>query len=146
VSKAPFRPSEPTRYILRPDFHCLGCETNEQAFPNSTLASHLGPLISSENLYCSLPPSPSPSASSQPFQPPPPRRRSSLLKLFSHDSTSWSAPTDPPHLMLAAALASDRAKPLEREVQKMRLIKSRRELRLMKAAADFSADAHTQVN
>jgi intermediate cleaving peptidase 55 len=47
--------------------------------------------------------------------------------------------------MLAAALASDRAKPLEREVQKMRLIKSTRELRLMKNAADLSADAHAKV-
>ena len=47
--------------------------------------------------------------------------------------------------MLAAALASDRARPLEREVQKMRLVKSRRELRLMKDAADLSADAHAKV-
>ena len=48
--------------------------------------------------------------------------------------------------MLAAALASDRARPLEREVQKMRLVKSRRELRLMKDAADLSADAHAKVS
>ena len=47
--------------------------------------------------------------------------------------------------MLAAALASDRARPLEREAQKMRLVKSRRELRLMKDAADLSADAHTKA-
>jgi intermediate cleaving peptidase 55 len=47
--------------------------------------------------------------------------------------------------MLAAALASDRAKPLEREVQKMRLVKSTRELSLMKDAADLSADAHAKV-
>ena len=48
--------------------------------------------------------------------------------------------------MLAAALTSDRAKPLEREVQRMRLVKSRRELRLMKDAADLSADAHAKVS
>jgi intermediate cleaving peptidase 55 len=48
--------------------------------------------------------------------------------------------------MLAAALASDRAKPLEREVQKMRLVKSPREMRLMKAAADLSAEAHAKVS
>jgi intermediate cleaving peptidase 55 len=48
--------------------------------------------------------------------------------------------------MLAAALTSDRAKPLEREVQRMRLVKSRRELGLMKDAADLSADAHAKVS
>jgi intermediate cleaving peptidase 55 len=47
--------------------------------------------------------------------------------------------------MLAAALTSDRARPLEREVQRMRLVKSRRELGLMKDAADLSADAHAKV-
>jgi intermediate cleaving peptidase 55 len=47
--------------------------------------------------------------------------------------------------MLAAALASDRARPLEREVQKNRLVKSKRELGLMKDAADLSAGAHTEV-
>ena len=47
--------------------------------------------------------------------------------------------------MLAAALASDRAKPLEREVQRMRLVKSPRELELMKDAADLSASAHAKV-
>lgn len=47
--------------------------------------------------------------------------------------------------MLAAALASDRAKPLEREVQRMRLVKSPRELGLMKDAADLSAAAHAKV-
>jgi intermediate cleaving peptidase 55 len=48
--------------------------------------------------------------------------------------------------MLAAALTSDRARPLEREVQRMRLVKSRRELGLMKDAADLSADGHAKVS
>ena len=47
--------------------------------------------------------------------------------------------------MLAAALASDRAKPLEREVQRMRLVKSAKEMALMKNAADLSASAHAKV-
>lgn len=53
--------------------------------------------------------------------------------------------TDPPHLLLAAALAGEKAQPLEREVQRLRLVKSKTELGIMKRAADISAAAHRRV-
>ena len=120
----------------------------DEAYLNTSLSTYLPSFLRAEHLYCSLPPSPSPSQSSQPFHPPPPRKRSSLLKLFQHDlstSTGLGSEKDPPHLLIAAALASERARPLEREVQRLRVIKSARELDLMKRAADVSADAHTKV-
>lgn len=121
-------------------------DTGTQAYPNYSLGSLLSDALRAEHVYASLPPSPSPSASSQPFQPPPPRRRSSLLKLFTDPSSSSSSTTaDPPHLLLAAALASEKAKPLEKEVQALRMVKSPAEIRLMKRAADISAEAHTCV-
>ncbi len=48
--------------------------------------------------------------------------------------------------MIAAALAGEKAKPLEREVHKLRSVKSRREVGLLKVAADLSAEAHTKVS
>jgi intermediate cleaving peptidase 55 len=48
-------------------------------------------------------------------------------------------------MLLAAALASEHAKPLEREVQRLRMVKSKNELGLMRRAADLSAEAHTRV-
>lgn len=47
--------------------------------------------------------------------------------------------------MLAAALASEHAEPLERKVQALRLIKSDAELKLMADAAGISARAHAKV-
>lgn len=47
--------------------------------------------------------------------------------------------------MLAAALASERAKPLERHVQSLRLIKSPAELALMQRAGELSGAAHASV-
>ncbi|ORY28643.1 putative X-Pro aminopeptidase [Naematelia encephala] len=118
----------------------------DEAYPNTLLSTYLPSLLSHSNIYCSLPPSPSPSAASQPLSLPiPKRRRSSLLKLFSPPSTDGLSNDDPPHLQIAAALASERAKPLEKEVQKFRLIKSLAERRLMRKAADLSSEAHTQV-
>jgi len=126
-----------------------------QAKTNDTLPSYLSTILRETNVYASLPPSPSPSSSSQPFHPPSPRKRSSLLKLFtpsafSSSSSSDTTPTwsdrDPPHLLIAAALAGDRAKPLEREMQKIRVVKSKAELRLMKIAADISSEGHAKVS
>lgn len=98
-------------------------------------------------VYASLPPSPSPSASSQPFTPPPPRRRSSLLKLFSPPESKEPvfARGDPPHLMLAAALAAEAAKPLERPLHALRVRKSPAEIKLMARAAQISGRAHAEV-
>ena len=53
--------------------------------------------------------------------------------------------SDPPHLLLAAALAGEKAKPLEREVQRLRLVKSQVELEIMERAADISAAGHRRV-
>lgn len=53
---------------------------------------------------------------------------------------------DPPHLLIAAALAGGKSRPLENEVQRLRVVKSEKELRLMKKAADMSAAAHTEVD
>jgi intermediate cleaving peptidase 55 len=53
--------------------------------------------------------------------------------------------SDPPHLLLAAALAGEKAQPLEREVQRLRLVKSKVELGIMKRAADISAAGHRRV-
>ena len=127
----------------------------DEAFSNTSLAQFLPSLLRSEYVYASLPPSPSPSPSSQPFQPPSPRKRSSLLKLFSPslDSTASSSTgssilgsaSDPPHLLVAAALAGERAKPLEREMHKLRVIKSPAEIALMQRACDISSAAHAEV-
>ncbi|KAK4685533.1 intermediate cleaving peptidase 55, partial [Tremellales sp. Uapishka_1] len=120
----------------------------DEAHPNISLSTFLPSLLTSRPaVYVSLPPSPSTSPSSQPLQPPTPRRRSSLLKLFSSDSTASTSTSksDPPHLILSAALASSHARPLEREVQRLRMVKSERELRLMKRAGDMSSDAHAKV-
>lgn len=125
--------------------------TPSQAYSHAELSSMLPSYLSgAAHVYASLPPSPSPSASSQPFTPPPPRRRSSLLKLFSPVESKNADPNpfvrgDPPHLMLAAALASEHAKPLERAVQQLRVRKSPAEIKLMKRAADLSAAAHASV-
>lgn len=122
--------------------------TNLQAFPNTRLAELLpGYLSKAKHTYASLPPSPSPSASSQPFTPPPPRRRSSLLKLFSPPESTEPVfqRGDPPHLMLAAALASEHTKPLERAVQALRVRKSPAEIELMARAAQISGRAHADV-
>ncbi|WRT65859.1 uncharacterized protein IL334_002810 [Kwoniella shivajii] len=121
----------------------------DEAHPNTSLSSFLPSLLSvspGQSIYASLPPKPSPSASSQPFQPPSPRRRSSLLKLFSSSSNSTELnPTDPPHLLLAAALSSEHVLPLEKPIQKIRMIKSTLELKMMKQAAEISSHAHTKV-
>ncbi|WVQ85581.1 hypothetical protein IAT38_007747 [Cryptococcus sp. DSM 104549] len=122
----------------------------DEAYPNDTLSSHLPTILSPSSttpIYASLPPSPSPSPSSQPFHPPSPRRRSSLLKLFSPTAFSSSDihPTDPPHLAVAAALSSELASPLEKHMQKLRMVKSPVELALMKTAADISSHAHGKV-
>ncbi|TXT08674.1 hypothetical protein VHUM_02802 [Vanrija humicola] len=118
----------------------------DEAFPSHELPGMLPGFLHGPDVYASLPPSPSPSASSQPFTPPPPRRRSSLLKLFSPEKAGSSfADGDPPHLVLAAALASEHAKPLERPIQALRVRKSPAELRLMKAAAEMSSRAHREV-
>ncbi|OXG34856.1 xaa-Pro aminopeptidase [Cryptococcus neoformans Bt120] len=122
----------------------------DEAHSNTSLSSFLPGILSSGTIYASLPPSPSSSPSSQPFHPPSPRRRSSLLKLFSHStfsssSTSEFLPSDPPHLLLAGALSSERATPLERHIQKLRIVKSPIEIQLMKKAADISSAAHTKV-
>ncbi|KAL7419454.1 aminopeptidase [Cryptotrichosporon argae] len=121
----------------------------DEAYPNTELASRLPKYLSSGPIYASLPPSPSPSPSSQPLHPPTPRRRSSLLKLFSPSASASAADAfssaDPPHLVLAAALASAHAAPLESHAQALRAVKSRTELGLMKAAADVSAAAHAVV-
>jgi intermediate cleaving peptidase 55 len=71
-----------------------------------------------------------------------------LLNLFTSSDASLPAfnNDDPPHLLIAAALAGGKAKPLENEVQRLRVVKSERELRLMKKAADMSAAAHTEVD
>lgn len=144
----------------------------DEAYANSELAARLPKYISSAaEVYASLPPSPSPSASSQPLPPPSKRRRSTLLKLFaSLSSSSSSSPSatdvftssagsgpsalsafnsfdksDPPHLVLAAALASDSAKPLARVVENLRIRKSPAELALMARAGEISAEAHRRV-
>ncbi|WWC68482.1 uncharacterized protein I206_102411 [Kwoniella pini CBS 10737] len=126
----------------------------DEAYPNTSLSTHLPDILNSshgETIYASLPPKPSPSISSQPFQPPSSRRRSSLLKLFSSSSSSSSSigadinSNDPPHLMIAAALSSEYAKPLERPIQQLRMTKSRLELEQMKRAAEISSIAHTKV-
>lgn len=117
----------------------------DEAYPSHELGAMLPGFLHGPDVYASLPPSPSPSASSQPFTPPPPRRRSSLLKLFSPEKAGSFADGDPPHLVLAAALASEHAKPLERPIQALRVRKSPAELRLMKAAAEMSSKAHREV-
>nr|ODN93281.1 farnesyl-diphosphate farnesyltransferase [Cryptococcus depauperatus CBS 7841] len=119
----------------------------DEAHPNTCLSSFLSSFMSSGNLFASLPPSPSPSPSSQPFNPVPSRRRSPLMKLFSPalNSPSDFLPSDPPHLLLAAALSSERAMPLEKHLQRLRMIKTSVELALMKRAAEISSAAHTKV-
>ena len=123
----------------------------DEAHSNTLLPSFLPGYLRKDNVFASLPPSPSPSPSSQPFHPPSPRKRSSLLKLFSPSegaagSSSIGGPNDPPHLMIAAALTGERAKPLQVEVQRLRTLKSEREIRVMKAAADLSSAAHARVS
>ncbi|WWC60479.1 uncharacterized protein I303_103052 [Kwoniella dejecticola CBS 10117] len=129
----------------------------DEAYPNTSLSYHLSNILNlshGQTLYASLPPKPSPSISSQPFHPPSPRRRSSLLKLFSSASSSSSSSStmgvdinsnDPPHLMIAAALSSEFAQPLEKPIQQLRMIKSPLEIQQMKKAADISSLAHTKV-
>ncbi|WVR05690.1 hypothetical protein IAU60_002714 [Kwoniella sp. DSM 27419] len=120
----------------------------DEAYPNTSLSTFLPNLLSvsaGQSVYAALPPKPSPSASSQPFQPPSPRRRSSLLKLFSSASSSELNPSDPPHLLLAAALSSEHAQALEKPIQQLRMVKSPLELKMMKRAAEISSHAHTRV-
>ncbi len=52
---------------------------------------------------------------------------------------------EPPHFILHEALKSGHAKPLEKEIQKLRVVKSKRELEVMKIAGDISSEAHTKV-
>lgn len=117
----------------------------DEAFPNSHLSEHLSRYLGYDSVYASLPPSPSPSAASQPISPSSPRRRTSLLKFFAPSEEHKFDARDPPHLMLAAALAGNRAKPLEQVTHRMRVRKSDAELRLMKKAADISGLAHKKV-
>ncbi|WWC88016.1 uncharacterized protein L201_002919 [Kwoniella dendrophila CBS 6074] len=124
----------------------------DEAYSNTSLSTYLPSLLnvsSGETIYASLPPKPSPSIYSQPFQPPSPRKRSSLLKLFSSSSSSPTTTElnngDPPHLLLAAALTSEYAKPLEKSIQQLRMIKSPLEIKQMKIAANISSLAHSKV-
>ncbi|EJT45680.1 X-Pro aminopeptidase [Trichosporon asahii var. asahii CBS 2479] len=117
----------------------------DEAYPNSHLSEHLSRYLGYESIYASLPPSPSPSAASQPISPSSPRRRSSLLKFFAPSEEHKFDARDPPHLMLAAALAGNKAKPLEQVTHRLRVRKSDAELRLMKKAADISGLAHKKV-
>lgn len=133
-------------------------ELTSQAHSNTLLPQYLPSYLRQSTIYASLPPSPSTSPSSQPFQPPSPRRRSSLLKLFSPSSADANgtsatagsigsvAAIDPPHLMIAAALAGDKARSLSREMHRIRSVKSPNEIALMKQAADLAAEAHTRVS
>jgi Xaa-Pro aminopeptidase len=77
-----------------------------------------------------------------------------LAKFFANATTSSSGgtplfntgkATEPPHLVLHAALASGKAKRLDKEVQRLRSVKSAAELRVMKMAGDISSDGHTKV-
>lgn len=159
-----------TAHALQWEGECAGVDGAlstfgaDEAYPNTDFASRLPRYLSSAaEVYASLPPSPSPSASSQPLPPPSRRRRSSLLKLFSSLS-STSSPSDgpsatvsslsafsafdksdPPHLVLAAALASENAKPLARVVENLRIRKSPAELALMARAGEISGEAHRRV-
>lgn len=125
----------------------------DEAHSNTLLSHYLPNHLSAPHVFAELPPSPSPSPSSQPFHPPSPRKRSSLLKLFSPASGDGSGALgglggngEPPHLMIAAALTSERAKPLQGPLQRLRTVKSEREIKVMKKAADLSAAAHTRVS
>lgn len=126
----------------------------DEAFANTSFATHLPDFFQSSDIYISLPPSPSPSPASQPTAFPAgssAKRKSSLLKLWSNNpasslsSSSSTSGQDPPHLQLAAALASGLARPLARPLHKLRSIKSPAELAIMKRAADISAKAHRGV-
>ena len=125
----------------------------DEAHSNSLLNHYLPPHLSATHVYAELPPSPSPAQSSQPFHPPSPKKRSSLLKLFSpSDGVSGAAGLlsggggEPAHLMIAAALTGERAKPLQGPLQRLRTVKSEREVKAMKKAADLSSAAHTRVS
>lgn len=117
----------------------------DEAYPNSHLSEHLSRYLGYDSIYASLPPSPSPSAASQPIGPSSPRRRTSLLKFFAPSQEHKFDARDPPHLMLAAALAGNKAQPLENVTHRLRVRKSDAELRLMKKAADISGLAHKKV-
>ncbi|RXK34895.1 xaa-Pro aminopeptidase [Tremella mesenterica] len=116
----------------------------DEAHSNTSLSSFLPSLLRSDHVYASPPPLPSPSRSSQPFHPRLPRKRSSLLKLFNATSDSFGD-KDPPHLLIAAALAGEKAQPLEKEVQRLRAVKSPNELARMQLAADISSEGHAKV-
>ncbi len=54
-------------------------------------------------------------------------------------------PSEPPHIVLHAAITSGRAQKVESQVEALRAVKSKRELGVMKRAADISSDAHSKV-
>ena len=119
-----------------------------KAHPNTSLGEHLPTYLSNSNIYVSLPPLPSPSPASRPPIPPSTRsKRASLINMFTGSSSSGGkqGSHDPPHLMLASSLASDQAKPLEKEVQRLRLKKSSAEIALLKKASDLSSEGFIQV-
>lgn len=125
----------------------------DRAYTTDSFSLHLPDLLSSNDLiYASLPPATSPSIWSAAYPPPSSsvasgrsKRKTALSKLFASPSSVWTSPTEPPHLLLHAALLGGKAKPLSFEVEKMRIVKSPRELALMKKAADISSAAHTRV-
>jgi hypothetical protein len=133
------------------------------AYENTEFGKHLGGLLEKEdrNIWVELmgsgtaseagspyPPSSSSSSSSSGGK----SRKKSISKLFGSSSQSLSGlgstknnDAQPPHILLHGALNSGRAKPLAKEVQKLRVVKSERELKVMKIAGDISSDAHTKV-
>lgn len=130
----------------------------DEAYTTETFALHLPRFLANDGpVFGELPPATSPSpwsatypASTSMLGKSRKKSTTALSKLFAAttspgSATTWSGPSEPPHLLLHATLASGKARPLAVEVQKLRIIKSRAELAQMKRAADMSSAAHTSV-
>lgn len=123
----------------------------DQAYPNTVFSSHLSSFIDDkpvDSVYIELPPLPSTSPSSSPYPTPdiklPKRKPTTLGKLLS-GSGLFSSSGVPPHIILHGLLQSQAAKPLAPEVQALRMVKSARELELMKKAGAISSDGHARI-
>ncbi|ORX34207.1 putative X-Pro aminopeptidase [Kockovaella imperatae] len=109
-----------------------------------SLGTFLPTYLSKSNVYASLPPLPSPSSASKPPHPSTSKRTPSLLRFLS-SNRGGSSTHEAPHVLIASALTAETAKPLEKEVHRLRMIKSLAERALMKRAADLSSAAFVEV-
>lgn len=150
----PLHPSEPLWSGARPGPPgAVATFGVDEAYGSDELGRRLEALRGEGKWLVELPPLASESPSAAPYAPRVSARRGRLSKLFGVAAagdgepkpTKFAGGDVPPHIVLHEMLTTGKASALGEVVERLRVVKSARELAVMKRACDLSAAAHTDV-